>query len=1148
MEEVDRMFCMNCGAKLPDHAKFCVNCGAKVPDGLGDAGAASAAPEEPVPDTSAPAAAPQEEPLPDIPGSHFTVLGKYTVELPLATAVYNQLFATFNREGTRIAVLARHEIRKHLKEHTVGNPVEFSVQLLSYCMSACDPLFEKAVDLLIDHDIDYVTKKDLWDRLDDSVGATDLVKAMLADKAAIEDYQNDLAVEKEANKANWQGGGFGIKGAISGAVKASMMNTAQDALSSLGRSITGNSYSDQLERFIRDRSAKRNYPAMAYDFISSVCRYDLFTEVYRLLVAECNLPKAAFDTSKADSRRKNLLERFANGKIEEEDVLKGLCSCLEITGGTLPVYEALLELEPSAARDVFQIAEAEGEELALAQSVWYEYVNEKKVVEAFHYPDWMPSFLHRDMYSVSGPVMLVALLVQIRDLPQIFRNEDNPCEDIALTADTYWIPADVENVEFWGMDRAVKVELDNPEVVDWDGHGIHFHLVRFTGEAEAWAKDIREQKLQQAQDALGDGDKEHALPAFQLAAEMGSAEAAWQAGSLLEENGQKENAQWSFVEAAVLGKKEASWALYQQLKDSQNEQRFVYRRMVAKGAQELVDAGKLTEALDWFKKLVAEGDGSACFCLGQMAEQGQGMEKDKVKAMEWYEKAKSYGCEEAGPAIGALAFELGQRLEDKAGAETGAKAMADWQQAWKSYRQALEEKHPGAAGKIKVLGLQLGKEMEAQDEVQQALEYYQGALAQGNQEALLLAARLRVDPQKATFDLSKAWYLYTKAGQDAENAEDKDAVKEEWDSRKVLVPLKARVDCLTEVMLDQMADASYYYWGEKLSNPLENAMKSYGLQAGVDAAEVVLLCDSTHSHFWGKGEEGFLITRDGQFISSLGTKISLDQLGPVEYHDKEVVATAYGTILVHFKGEAEEDGDFCDLLNEIVLLLHPEAQEIEALVQPTVEPTQQPARQPAAEESVVSFCPQCGAAVEPSARFCGHCGSPLASSPVQIQPESVSGTGAPEETPDMEVSANEPEEEDFIEYDYKKEIMDFCQAFNKKFGSNNYYFRCVPKIPAKKMRNALDSYAAQHGVQSEDVLLLCDTTLFGSAKEGFLLTADHLICKAGSFALNDCEEIIPAAGIGDSDIILMPQHVVIASMPPSDEQTMFVQWFNELMG
>lgn len=586
MEEVETMFCMNCGTKLPDHAKFCFNCGAKVPDGLGDGEAASADTEGQVPDTPVAAAALPDEPLPDIPGSHFTVLGKYTVELPRGTAVYNQLWAPFNREGTRLALLARHEIRKHLKEHTVENPVEFSAQVLAYCMSACGPLFEQAVDLLIDHHIDYVTKKDLWDRLDDSVKSTDLVQAMLADQAAIEDYEKDLAVEKMADKASWRGGGFGIMGAITGTIKASMMNTAQDALSSLGRSITGNSYSDRLENFIRDRSAKRNYPAMACDFISTICRFDLFTEVHRLLVAECDLPETSFETDKADSRRKNLLERFANGKIEEEAVLKGLCSCLEITGNTLPVYKALLELEPSAARDVFQIAEAEGEELELARSVWQTCMQEKKVGTDFHFPDWVPNFLSRPFYPVTGPAMLLALLIELRDLPQLFRKEGASLMYIALTAGTYWIPDDASDVSFWGMDREVKLNLDNPEDTDWHGHNVHFHLVQFTGEAAAWSKDLREKKLQEAEAALDAGDKARALSAFLLAAEMGSAEAAWQAGILQARSGQQEEAQWSSVEAAVLGKKDAAWVLYQYLKKKQNEQCDVYRRMATEDAQQ----------------------------------------------------------------------------------------------------------------------------------------------------------------------------------------------------------------------------------------------------------------------------------------------------------------------------------------------------------------------------------------------------------------------------------------------------------------------------------------------------------------------------------------------------------------------------------
>ena len=85
--------------------------------------------------------------------------------------------------------------------------------------------------------------------------------------------------------------------------------------------------------------------------------------------------------------------------------------------------------------------------------------------------------------------------------------------------------------------------------------------MQFRGNAAAWSKELREKKLQEAEALLGARDKARALSAFLLAAEMGSAEAAWQAGILQAKDGQQEEAQWSSVEAAVLGKKEAAWVL-----------------------------------------------------------------------------------------------------------------------------------------------------------------------------------------------------------------------------------------------------------------------------------------------------------------------------------------------------------------------------------------------------------------------------------------------------------------------------------------------------------------------------------------------------------------------------------------------------------
>ena len=62
--------------------------------------------------------------------------------------------------------------------------------------------------------------------------------------------------------------------------------------------------------------------------------------------------------------------------------------------------------------------------------------------------------------------MLMALLIELRDLPQMFRKEGPAPMYIALTAGTYCIPADANDVSFWGMDREVELTLDHPGDTD----------------------------------------------------------------------------------------------------------------------------------------------------------------------------------------------------------------------------------------------------------------------------------------------------------------------------------------------------------------------------------------------------------------------------------------------------------------------------------------------------------------------------------------------------------------------------------------------------------------------------------------------------------------------------------------------------------
>ena len=150
------MFCMNCGTKLPDNAKFCFNCGAKVPEMPGSAPAAAepAAPAPAAPDIAAQPAPEQREPVPvqpelpeqpdepEVESSHFTILDRYEVNLPRATALQNQLWKPFNEEGTKAAFSVKYKVQDLIREKGVEDPVDFSSQLLDACIAVCDPLFE----------------------------------------------------------------------------------------------------------------------------------------------------------------------------------------------------------------------------------------------------------------------------------------------------------------------------------------------------------------------------------------------------------------------------------------------------------------------------------------------------------------------------------------------------------------------------------------------------------------------------------------------------------------------------------------------------------------------------------------------------------------------------------------------------------------------------------------------------------------------------------------------------------------------------------------------------------------------------------------------------------------------------------------------
>ncbi len=68
------------------------------------------------------------------------------------------------------------------------------------------------------------------------------------------------------------------------------------------------------------------------------------------------------------------------------------------------------------------------------------------------------------------------------------------------------------------------------------------------------------------------------------------------------------------------------------------------------------------------------------------------------------------------------------------------------------------------------------------------------------------------------------------------------------------------------------------------------------------------------------------------------------------------------------------------------------------------------------------------------------------------------------------------------------EIISIAEAYKGKIKDNAIFF--APDIPPKKLKNALEVYAGD--AVFEEVLVLIDSTVFGSAKEGALITTQKL--------------------------------------------------------
>ena len=226
------MFCINCGTKLPDGAKFCMACGTKVV--CVDVNSVEVIVQDQATDVIKKGT---KEKLIEFEIAEEEV--RFDGAFRKYTADRNAFLNKFSVEISRATAETKREFQNCIETEK------------DKCLEILASYGEKLIKWTCEWGVDFLTKNDVYG----------VSHSTLMQKCAIgfqnfydqysrfeEGYLSIIATAEQmdeyrklrhASRGRWQGGGFGIAGAIKGAATAGVLNLGGSIISGIGSAISG---------------------------------------------------------------------------------------------------------------------------------------------------------------------------------------------------------------------------------------------------------------------------------------------------------------------------------------------------------------------------------------------------------------------------------------------------------------------------------------------------------------------------------------------------------------------------------------------------------------------------------------------------------------------------------------------------------------------------------------------------------------------------------------------------------------------------------------------------------------------------------------------------------------------------------------------
>ena len=255
----------------------------------------------------------------------FKILGRYEVNFTSDFVKYNEVRSVLERNEAFAQTVFREICWESPEFHSFDGV--FS-KMMPAAMHHIEGAAETGVELLMKHSVDYIDKDALLERVFEKCSFESAFAEIFAAREVVLEAMGEIQAETPSSR--WVGGGFGFTGAIKGAIKASAMNLAADALSGFGKMITGNT-KDARIRKIKEAVYEEINPVYVCIRGFHTVYENMIKCILEILIEEGQIPNVTIgDTKKVEGKYKNIVRRYESGSCSKDEAITNLCQCIEM--------------------------------------------------------------------------------------------------------------------------------------------------------------------------------------------------------------------------------------------------------------------------------------------------------------------------------------------------------------------------------------------------------------------------------------------------------------------------------------------------------------------------------------------------------------------------------------------------------------------------------------------------------------------------------------------------------------------------------------------------------------------------------------------------------------------------------------------------